>query len=76
MTKFTCFVRPDGEQYSSLCLELDVASCGDSEDQAIQGLHDAVETYIEFMIDEGLEGEMYRPVPLDQLHDFLFPEGN
>jgi len=39
----TCFVKKEGNQYTSLCVELDVASC-------------------------------YRPVPMNELKTFLFPE--
>lgn len=28
MRSFTCFVKKEGNQYASLCIELDVASCG------------------------------------------------
>jgi predicted RNase H-like HicB family nuclease len=72
----TCFVKQDGAQYSSLCVEFDVASCGDTEDEAMAGLKDAIETYVEYMRDEGLSDKIYRPVPMDELRDFLFTEPN
>ncbi len=46
MKNFTCLVKQEGDQYASLCVELDVASCGDTEEQAISGMKDAIETYL------------------------------
>ena len=71
MKNFTCLVKQESDQYASLCVELDVASCGDTEEQAISGLKDAIETYLEFMKDEGREGEIMRPVPMSELRDFI-----
>ncbi len=70
----TCFVKKEGTQYASLCVELDVASCGDTEEEAVNGLKDAIETYLEFMRDEGRDNEIYRPVPMNELKDFLFTD--
>jgi len=70
----TCFVKPEGGQYASLCVELDIASCGDTELEAVESLKNAIETYLEYMHDEGLTGNIYRPVPMNELKDFLFTE--
>ncbi len=72
--ELTCFINREGNQYSSLCIELDVASCGRTKKKALDGLKDAIETYIEYMISEGREKEIYRPVPMNELKQFLFPE--
>lgn len=70
----TCFIKKEGNQYASLCVELDVASCGRTKKEALNGLKQAIETYIEYMISEGREKEIYRPVPMNELKQFLFPE--
>ena len=70
----TCFVQKEGNQYASLCVELDVASCGRTKKEALDGLKRAIETYIEYMISEGRDNEVYRPVPMNELKQFLFPE--
>ena len=70
----TCFLKREGSQYASLCVELDVASCGKSKKDALEGLRRAIETYIEYMISEGRESDIYRPVPMNELKSFLFPE--
>ena len=74
MQSFTCLVKREGNQYASLCVELDIASCGHTKREAIEGLKSAVETYLEYMASEGREDEIYRPVPMKDLRGFLFPE--
>jgi len=76
MQKFTCFVKEEEGQYASLCIELDIASCGNTKKDAIEGLRNAIEEYIGFMVSEGREDGIYRPVPMNELKDFLFPENN
>ena len=70
----TCFLTKEGNQYASLCVELDVASCGKTKKEALDGLKRAIETYIEYMVLEGRQKEIYRPVPMNELKTFLFPE--
>ncbi len=43
----TATVWREGDQYVSRCPELGVASCGDTPDQAIDALREAVELYLE-----------------------------
>ena len=69
----TCLIKKEGSQYASLCVELDVASCGKSKTEALNGLKRAIETYIEYMVSEGRQKEIYRPVPMDELKGFFFP---
>jgi predicted RNase H-like HicB family nuclease len=67
----TCLIKKEGSQYVSLCVELDVASCGKSKTEALDGLKRAIETYIEYMVSEGRQKEISRPVPMDELKGFL-----
>lgn len=76
MLSFTSLVKKEGNQYASLCIELDIASCGQTKNEAIAGLKNAIEAYLEYMISEGKENEIYRPVPMNELKKFLFPEPN
>lgn len=71
MQSFTCLVKKEGNQYASLCVELDIASCGHTKQQAIEGLKNAIEAYLEYMISERRANEIYRPVPMNELRDFL-----
>ncbi|MBI3812972.1 MAG: hypothetical protein HY279_00695 [Nitrospinae bacterium] len=74
MESFACLVKKEGNQYTSLCVELDIASCGKTKEEAVEGLKNGIETYLEYMISEGRKDEIYRPVPMKELKDFLFSE--
>ena len=74
MKSFTCLVKKEENQYASLCVELDIASCGYSKKESIEGLKNGIESYLEYMISESRENEIYRSVPMNELKDFLFPE--
>jgi len=74
MQTFTGLVKKEENQYASLCIELDVASCGATKEEAIDGLKDAIETYLEYMTSKKKGIAIYRPVPMDGLKYFLFPE--
>ena len=76
MQSVTCLVKREGNQYVSLCVELDVASCGKTKKKAIEGLKNAIEAYIEYMSSQKHSKEIYRPVPMDELRNFLFPVKN
>ena len=43
---------------------MDVASCGQTLEEAVAALEDAVETYLEYMWDTGREKEILRPVSI------------
>ena len=74
MQSVSCLVKKEGDQYASLCIELDIASCGKTKDEAVEGLKNAIETYLEHMISEGRKDEIYRPVSIEELKDFLFSD--
>lgn len=61
---FTCIVVQEAEGYSSLCLELDVASQGKTIPQAKDMLLDAVTLYLQTAIESNLPH--MRPVPPDE----------
>lgn len=72
--ELTCLVKKEGKQYASLCVELDVASCGSSKKEALDGLKRAIETYIDYMVSENRIENIFRPVPMEELRSFLFAE--
>lgn len=72
MKSLTCLIKKEGNQYASLCVELDIASCGKNKKEALDGLRDAAEAYLKYMIAENRRDEIYRPVPIDELKEFLF----
>lgn len=72
--RLTCLIKKEGDQYASLCLELDVASCGRTREEAFAGLKVAVETYVNYLVEEGREEGIYRPVPQEAVREFLLGE--
>jgi len=64
-------VRKEGNQYSSWCPDLDIASCGDSPEDAVRNLGDAVTLYLNTLEEEG-ERQLFfkerdiRIVPVDE----------
>ncbi|MBI4786366.1 MAG: hypothetical protein HY782_04900 [Chloroflexi bacterium] len=67
----TGIIKREGNQYTALCLELDVSSFGGTLEKAITALRDAVETYVQYMLEEGREDATMRPVPISALREFL-----
>ena len=57
-------IEKEKNQYSALCLELDVASCGKTIEEAKRNLIEAVKLYITDVLEDGEEKEFIpRPVP-------------
>ena len=49
----TGVAEKDGNQFTALCPELDVASCGDTVEEALDMLDDALQVYLEAVHDVG-----------------------
>ena len=45
-------VRKEGSQYASWCPEFDVASCGDTIEEACDNLDDAIDLYLDTLVEE------------------------
>ena len=59
-------IEKDGDFYSALCLELDVASQGETIEEAKVNLQEAIELYLEEIHESGLEEEFIpRPAPME-----------
>ncbi|MFH1626393.1 MAG: type II toxin-antitoxin system HicB family antitoxin [Pseudomonadota bacterium] len=56
--EYTAVVWKETEGYVSKCPELGVASCGDSFDEAVSNLREAVELYLENAMELDLIGEV------------------
>ena len=51
--ELSVLVRRQENRFASWCPELDVASCGDTIDEACDNLHDAIDLYLDTLSDEG-----------------------
>lgn len=57
-------IEKEGNVYSSICLDLDVASCGSTTEEAIENLKEAISVYLKYAIETGeFETMVPRPVP-------------
>lgn len=73
----TIVVRKEQGRYSSWCPELDVASQGDTVEEARQNLQEAVELHVETMVENGDLNELLEKVGLtvqDLRKDILISE--
>ena len=69
--EYTIILKKSGEQYVSLCVENMVVGCGETKDEAINTVKEAILSY-EGSVEEGMSLE--RPLPLNLLHEFLADE--
>ncbi|MGH7765072.1 MAG: type II toxin-antitoxin system HicB family antitoxin [Candidatus Dormibacteraceae bacterium] len=61
----------DGDQWASICRELDVASAGRTADEAIANVVDAVREYLQAAREQGGDARTERRVPDPEMRDFL-----
>jgi len=62
-----------GGEYTALCPDLDIASCGSSENEAVESLKGLIRLYIEDCFESGLDHIPLRPTPREALEEFLTP---
>jgi len=69
---FHSVIEKEGELYSAVCLELNVASQGKTVDEAKKNLQEAVELYLEDVLEAGDEKEFIpRPAPEEEWLKFF-----
>ena len=65
--RFHILIEKEGEMYSAICLELNVASQGKNIQKAMANLREAVELYLEDVYEAGDEEEFIpRPAPVEE----------
>jgi predicted RNase H-like HicB family nuclease len=65
-------IEKEGNLYSALCLELDVASQGETIQEAKENLKEAVQLYLETACEEGDQREFIpRPAPVEEWLKFF-----
>ena len=63
----TVTVVPDGDMLVSHCLDLDIASQGNSEDEAIENLKEAVSLFLEVASPEEIQARLDRRGTIRQI---------
>jgi len=71
--ELTFLVKQESGVWTALCLELDIASCGPTNSDALESLKGLVELYVEDCLSQGEYPIPLRPVPCQALQDFLSP---
>jgi predicted RNase H-like HicB family nuclease len=66
----TFLLKKEGNVWASLACELDVASCGDSLDEAREMLKEAVALYVTDLVESGELDKVARPIPKEALVEF------
>jgi predicted RNase H-like HicB family nuclease len=68
-------IEKEGDLYSAICLELNVASQGETIEDAKNNLQEAVELYLEDVIEAGDEQDFIpRPAPMEEWVKFFDAE--
>ncbi|MEX2245779.1 MAG: hypothetical protein WEC75_03750 [Dehalococcoidia bacterium] len=67
----TLEVLPEGRSFVSRCVELDVASCGDTAGEAIEAVKDALLTYLEAIEELGERERIFREKGIDEFRGAL-----
>lgn len=70
MERYTVLFKKDGKFYVALCLELNVASQGETLAEAKQNIKEAIEEYLSYMRENNLLDGI-QPVPFEVLRAFL-----
>ncbi|MGQ9627440.1 MAG: type II toxin-antitoxin system HicB family antitoxin [Anaerolineae bacterium] len=70
MERYTVLFKKDGKFYVALCLELNVASQGETLAEAKQNIKEAINEYISYMRENDLLDEI-QPTPFEVLRAFL-----
>jgi len=61
-------VTKEGNQYSSWCPEFDIASCGNTPEEAVKNLGDALELYLTTLEEEGERERVFKERGIRIIH--------
>lgn len=67
LQRFTAVIEREGDGYVSLCPELDIASQGDSVEEAKANLTEAIELFFEMADDTEIQSRLHTDVFVTQL---------
>ena len=67
LQRFTAVIEREGNGYVSLCPELDIASQGDSVEEAKANLTEAIELFFEMADDTEIQNRLHTDIFITQL---------
>ena len=65
--QLTCIIEREGDGYVSLCPQIDIASQGDSVEEARNNLIEAIEIFFETASPNELKAKMYSEIYVTQI---------
>lgn len=65
----TSVVEGEGDQFVSFCIELGTASCGDTIQEALDNLQEAIWVHLSALEETGERDRMFRELGIDVLSD-------
>jgi predicted RNase H-like HicB family nuclease len=71
----TFVFKREGRLWSALACEIDVASCGRNLAEAREGIKEAVELHLSYMLEHGLRDKIANPVPAEAMTEFCEGRG-
>ncbi len=71
--EFTVLIKQENSEFTALCLEYDIASCGRSADEAFQSLIGLVGMYVEDCVRQGEFPIPTRKVSCEVMEEFVSP---
>lgn len=66
--QFTALIEREGNQYVALCPELDIASQGDTVEQARKNLHEALELFFKTASKKEIKERLHSEVFITRLY--------
>ena len=67
LQQFTAFIEREGKQYVALCPELDIASQGDTVEEARKNLKEALELFFETASPQEIQDRLHEEVFITRL---------
>ncbi len=71
--EFTVLIKQEADEWTALCLDYDIASCGPSVDDAFESLVRLVSMYVEDCLTQGEFPIPTRKVSCEVIEEFISP---
>jgi hypothetical protein len=68
---FNVLVKPEEDQWSAHCLELDIVAVADTQDRAIRDLHDLIIAQWEYALKNDNLSHFFHPAPIECWNEYL-----
>ena len=73
--EFTVLIREEAGEFTALCLDYDIASCGPNADEAFESLMGLVRMYVDDCLSQGDFPIPTRKASCEAMEEFVSPPG-